>query len=76
MPAAPKDPFSINYGSPEVRAQLIKVVLRLRYQRPEDMGPLMCVPVACRHQVLEAEHSGHVLVGHSGVTCTTAEVSR
>jgi hypothetical protein len=25
---APKDPFSLNYGTPEVRVQLSKVVLR------------------------------------------------
>jgi len=28
MPMAPKDPFSLNYGTPEVRVQLSKVVLR------------------------------------------------
>jgi hypothetical protein len=48
----------------------------LRYQRPEDVGPRICVPAACCRQVLKAAHGGDVLVGHPGVTRTTAEVSR
>ena len=48
----------------------------LRYQRPEDLGPRICVPAACRRQVSEAAHGGDVLVGHPGVTRTTVEVSR
>jgi len=48
----------------------------LRYQRSEDAEPRVCVPAACRRQVLEAAHGGDVLVGHPGVTRTTTAVSR
>ena len=46
------------------------------YQRPEDVGPRVCVPAAARQAVLHAAHGGDVLVGHPGIARTTAHVAR
>lgn len=48
----------------------------LCYQRPEDVGPRICVPSESRRHVLHAAHGGDTLVGHPGITRTAAHVAR
>ena len=48
----------------------------LCYQRPEDVGARVCVPLDCRKLVLHAAHGGDTLVGHPGIARTAAHVAR